>query len=98
MGGRLYFAADDGVHGRELWSTDGTAQGTVLVQDLEPGPVGSTPTAFAEADGWLFFSATTAGRAARPGTPMAAPGHVDPMPRHRARGLNANPRGFVRAA
>ena len=34
---RLYFSAEDGVHGRELWSTDGTAAGTVMVADVCPG-------------------------------------------------------------
>lgn len=35
--GWLYFAAEDGRHGRELWRTDGTAAGTTLVDDLCPG-------------------------------------------------------------
>jgi ELWxxDGT repeat protein len=37
MGGTLYFTANDGVHGQELWKTDGTAKGTVLVKDINPG-------------------------------------------------------------
>ena len=40
-GGRIYVSADDGVHGTELWTTDGTAAGTRLVVDANPGPVGS---------------------------------------------------------
>jgi ELWxxDGT repeat protein len=32
-----YFAADDDVHGNELWRTDGTESGTYLVKDIEPG-------------------------------------------------------------
>ncbi len=38
-----FFAADDGVNGRELWRTDGTASGTILVKDIVPGPTGSLP-------------------------------------------------------
>lgn len=34
VGGTLFFTADDGVHGRELWRSDGTRAGTVLVKDI----------------------------------------------------------------
>ena len=37
VGSRLYFTADDGIHGRELWTSDGTAEGTMMVADLRPG-------------------------------------------------------------
>ena len=39
--GALYFIADDGARGAELWVSDGTAAGTVLVHDVYPGPGGS---------------------------------------------------------
>ena len=37
-GGLLFFIANEGEHGRELWRTDGTSAGTVLVRDVNPGP------------------------------------------------------------
>ena len=33
---RLFFVADDGKHGTELYQTDGTAAGTSLVKDINP--------------------------------------------------------------
>ena len=38
MNGVVYFTADDDVHGQELWKTDGSAKGTVMVKDI-PYPV-----------------------------------------------------------
>ncbi|MBS1744943.1 MAG: T9SS type A sorting domain-containing protein [Bacteroidetes bacterium] len=35
--GYLFFLANDSTHGRELWRTDGTGGGTILVKDLNPG-------------------------------------------------------------
>ena len=34
LNGTLFFIAEDGVHGRELWKSDGTAAGTVMVKDI----------------------------------------------------------------
>jgi len=42
MNDGVYFTADDGLNGRELWTTDGTETGTRLVADVYPGPTGST--------------------------------------------------------
>jgi ELWxxDGT repeat protein len=35
--GGIYFTADDGAHGRELWASDGTTDGTFMVRDFFPG-------------------------------------------------------------
>jgi ELWxxDGT repeat protein len=56
--GTLYFSANDGVHGRELWTSDGTESGTVMVRDIRPGPKGSRPTGLAQVAGTLYFSAS----------------------------------------
>jgi ELWxxDGT repeat protein len=57
LGDRVYFAANDGTHGRELWSTDGTAAGTVLVKDIAPGAKPSFPAWLTAAGGRLWFAA-----------------------------------------
>src|SRR3954452_13790453 len=41
FGGAAMFFADDGVHGNELWRSDGTDSGTKLVRDVDPGPESS---------------------------------------------------------
>lgn len=46
VGGKLFFGADDGQHGQEPWTSNGTAAGTKLVADLYPGPEGSAPSEF----------------------------------------------------
>ncbi len=56
MGDLLFFAANDGAHGEELWQSDGTAEGTMLVKDLRPGG-DSWPKELYVFDDTLFFSA-----------------------------------------
>jgi ELWxxDGT repeat protein len=38
IGETLFFTANDGVHGHELWRSDGTEAGTTLVREIFPGP------------------------------------------------------------
>jgi ELWxxDGT repeat protein len=58
VGGTLYFAGDDGVHGNELWRSDGSPGGTVMIADINSGSAGSNPYALTNINGTLFFDAT----------------------------------------
>ena len=57
----LYFWADNGANGTELWKTDGTQQGTVMVKDINFGIAHSLPKLreSVELDGKMYFIATT---------------------------------------
>ncbi len=59
VSGTLFFAADDGNSGRELWKSDGTGAGTVLVSDIWPGGASShsDPKWLVNVGGVLFFQA-----------------------------------------
>ncbi|HJT76930.1 MAG TPA: ELWxxDGT repeat protein [Gemmataceae bacterium] len=65
VGNTLFFTADDGVHGTELWKSDGSARGTVLVKDINAQPTppgtgaaGSDPASLTAVGHTLFFSAS----------------------------------------
>src|SRR5262249_30949661 len=57
VGDTVFFAANDNVHGRELWKTDGTDAGTALVKDINPGRGSSYPEYLTNFNGTLFFVA-----------------------------------------
>jgi len=54
---RIIFQARTLEAGMELWSTDGTAEGTRLIADINPGPADSNPYHFVSAADRLFFRA-----------------------------------------
>ncbi len=43
LNGVFYFSANDGVHGAELYKSNGKAEGTGLVKDIYPGTASSNP-------------------------------------------------------
>jgi ELWxxDGT repeat protein len=57
VGSQVFFRPDDGVHGDELWKSNGTASGTVLVKDINPGNSGSDLQEFINVNGTLYFRA-----------------------------------------
>lgn len=57
INGTLYFTADDNIHGRELWKTDGTEDGTVMVKDILEALPSSTPQNLIDINGMLYFTA-----------------------------------------
>jgi ELWxxDGT repeat protein len=56
-GGTIYFVAEDGVHGSELWKTDGTRSGTRLVKDINLGYPSSNITNLIAFNNEIYFSA-----------------------------------------
>ena len=58
VNGTLYFSGNEFTHGRELWKSDGTEAGTVLVSDIRPGTASGFPKYLTNINGKLFFQAS----------------------------------------
>ena len=54
---KLFFAATNGLHGMELWKSDGTEAGTVMIKDIRPGAANSSIGYLTNINGILFFVA-----------------------------------------
>jgi ELWxxDGT repeat protein len=59
VGNMFFFVWDDGINGDELWRSDGTPSGTVLVKDILPGPSGSSVSLITDFNGRAVFDALT---------------------------------------
>ena len=57
VGGILYFEANDGGSGYELWKSDGTSLGTAMVLDIYAGLTDSLPAYLTNVGGVLYFRA-----------------------------------------
>ena len=55
VNGISYFSATASTTGKELWKSDGTASGTVLVKDIFPGIGSSNPDKLTNVNGTLFL-------------------------------------------
>lgn len=56
-GGAAYFTARDSVSGFELWKSDGTEAGTVMLRDICSGELGSDPNGMFALGSTVFFTA-----------------------------------------
>jgi ELWxxDGT repeat protein len=64
VGGNLFFAANDGVHGRAVWSTDGTVPGTSMRSDGVALPTNEGPVLVGSVrNSVLFFTSDEGGPA-----------------------------------
>lgn len=55
LNGTAIFLADDGVHGEEMWASDGTPEGTRMLADINPGLGGITLFGEAIFEEWFWF-------------------------------------------
>jgi ELWxxDGT repeat protein len=57
VGDDVYFTLTDSTYGRELWKSDGTEVGTVMVKDINPGSSGSSISSLFALNGIAYFIA-----------------------------------------
>src|SRR6218665_1034990 len=55
LGSTLFFSANDGLHGTQIWKTDGTPAGTVAIKDLAPASSGYNVTELSAAGSLVYF-------------------------------------------
>ena len=60
VNGTTFFSASTITSGYELWKSDGTLSGTVLVKDINAGSLNAYPLDLTNVNGTLFFSAAGA--------------------------------------
>ena len=90
LDGKVYFVATDSAHGREIWVTDGTSDGTAIAYDLSPGTGSSNPAfLIASASGLLFFESNHKIYSMTPGSApvkLNAPPYTDLEPDYKTLG------------
>src|SRR5690606_27425465 len=98
--GFLYFTANDGAAGQELWRTDGTEAGTHRVSDIAPGAgssniYGATPASFGGAN---YFSANDGTRGEELWRSDGTEAGTILLKEFNPGGAGSKPGGFIEAA
>lgn len=57
FGDRIFFTADDGEHGTELWVSDGSSDGTYMLKDINLGSGSGTVGPFVPLGDHIYFAA-----------------------------------------
>jgi ELWxxDGT repeat protein len=57
IGSRVFFSVQSAGNGVELWTSDGTTAGTVMIRDINPGQGDSNPQFLTNVNGVLYFEA-----------------------------------------
>ena len=94
LGDTLYFAADDGDTGVELWRSDGTAAGTVRAADINPGADSAYPAFLTAAGDRLLFQACEPAGGCEPWA-VGADGAVARLDDLAPGAESSNPSGFT---
>ncbi len=61
LNGKYIFSGTTPVHGTDLFLTDGTPDGTVVLKDIAPNAGSSLPDDFIAHNGWVYFTAEKSG-------------------------------------
>jgi ELWxxDGT repeat protein len=94
-GGLLYFVSNDAAHGQELWRTDGTPAGTLLVADLQPGAGSSLSLELTAYGDRLFFTADDGEHGRELWVTRGLPGDPQPVGRRSDGTLSLAPQGLT---
>lgn len=93
-GNRLYFTADDGANGRELWTTTG-AGATLL--SIRTGASGSNPVNLTDVDGTLYFAANDGTNGLEPFKSSGTPATTSMVANINGGSADSTPSGFFPA-
>lgn len=61
LNGSYIFSGSTPVHGNDLFLTDGTPDGTIVLKDIAPNAASSFPDDFISFNGWVYFTAVSTG-------------------------------------